>query len=113
MISLFYFRSLTNTLSQFEGWLKIIHVKAHGFKQLRQRLSRHYPGEALMANHFANHGPVLLLNPCLVIFVMRSGTSERYAVLCAIGCKRVVDGVASASVRDAFRPPRLRGFNQP
>ena len=91
VIHLLYFGAFANPLPQFEGGLKVVHIQAHGAQQLRQRLSGHDPGEALVANHFTNHRTILLFNPGLIVFVVWPGARKYYIFRFAISSQRFVD----------------------
>ena len=91
MIQLLHFRSLPHALPQFEGRLKKVHIQAHDLKQLRQRLPGHDPREPFVAHHAANHRPVLLLDPRLIIRVMRPRPRKGDGLFLAVSRQRIVD----------------------
>src|SRR6056297_2798356 len=95
MIALGDLRALATLLQQLEGWLEEVHEKTHVAIKATELSRRSDPGIALVPDHPAHDGAVLLFDMSLVILPVRPTSGESHLLPKAPGLDRLVheDGI--------------------
>src|SRR4030042_5784301 len=76
---------------QLEGRLEIVHIKSDSLIKGRQGLAGDDSRVTIMANEPTNNGPILLLNPSLIVLSISSRSCELDVFSLAVGQQSVVD----------------------
>src|SRR5262245_61665991 len=83
--------------TQLHRRLEVVHEQPHVLVQPGQALTRRQPRETLVADEAADDGAVLLLDPGLVVLVIRPRARELPLLLLAVRLERLIDEGAVVS----------------
>src|SRR5580698_6677234 len=115
MIALQDARSRSDLLFEFEGWLEEVHKQARGAVQARKRLDCAGPFESVISDKSTDHCRVLLLDPSLVVFMVRPRSRELDALRGAVSQEGLIEeltAVVDVNAGEAERQAAAQGVDR-